>query len=666
MANKKENPKKTKLPFMECNGFVEPYESYTNKAGITFYVYTCEGCGKETTIPEEYIGNIPPGSPMFFKKCGCTAKKELTQHHDDCKKCGGPIYLTPGTAMYKKYCEFNGEEYTPRKEYCDTCLDEIVHSGECRNSACQTVGGDNVVEATFRDQLFYEKKEFSFPPTNCKNCREVKREFKKLDTISRKCDLCGDRFTVTYKKLIMILKNEDSFQIPDRCNSCNRLSDDQLKLMLQERELRIMKDEIKERMLELFKKDKHLIAKEKQRIEEEKIRAREEKKDIFNKKNKLYPWFTQMVFTYLLQKGLIDCEISHFDQLLLEEFEQYKEKVRGKTQGFANKVFEGVSNNLGDKFIEIIGRKNPSLASILQKARQTDKGLQDMIESFDNSSKHLERLFKIASFCLSLDMEDKEDLNTFIRQGLQSKQDVDKIIGKTKIEEFEKTILKSKRLRFEKYGGIHGSIYDESISMGKVLNELKEKELDVFAKIVSVLSDPLRQEGIEMIDKYSNTKKVDSLMKKIVEKRHKKKDDDLLVYDFYDLIRGTIIFKNMDEWKKATHLSIELLNKANMLVSYDPLLLRDGKEYLIQINFDLKVGEEAFELQFKTQSSKLFTNIDHGTVYKDDKNDNDDNKLTEQEGKMLEVFKQQFLLTEYLVLSDDDSDSDSQVNIIEC
>ena len=78
--------------------------------------------------------------------------------------CCRDLWSVIGPARKRALAEGN---YQQRKEYCDECLEEIVASAPCRNVGCKSIGGAGMVEATFGDQLFYEKKQFTFPPNNC-------------------------------------------------------------------------------------------------------------------------------------------------------------------------------------------------------------------------------------------------------------------------------------------------------------------------------------------------------------------------------------------------------------------------------------------------------------------------------------------------------------------
>lgn len=258
--------KRVPFPKMECVGYADPIFSHENKSGMSFSEHFCEGCGVSKTIPDIYAPS-PPGPPMFFglgkngDGCGCTKLKELTNYFDVCQKCSGPIYLTPGAAMFRKT---QGESYKPH-EYCADCLDAVVFSGPCRNSGCKSIGGTNEVEATFRDQLFYETRQFTFPPNNCSTCRKAIKLFKKRKEIRPVCTLCVKPFRVTDGVMIMMLKNESKCETPKVCVRCRALGPDERRRLEQERLITELEAKRRSEIGRLFAKDKAETEREKQR-----------------------------------------------------------------------------------------------------------------------------------------------------------------------------------------------------------------------------------------------------------------------------------------------------------------------------------------------------------------------------------------------------------------
>lgn len=234
---------------MDCYGFREPEWHHENRNGDVFYTCFCEGCGDERNPNHE--SNISWEGPVFYKDCigQCTRQRELTDYADACQRCGfEKVYLTPGTAMRRKIAAEKGEPYDQRKKYCDDCLDEVIHRVPCRNAGCGSIGGERFVEATFGEQLWYEKrKELTFPPNNCAVCRRMIKKFKSKPEIRPNCQLCKKPFRVTYGLLIIILKNENEFKIPRECVRCRGLSPaDRLRVERENSLLQIKKERIAE------------------------------------------------------------------------------------------------------------------------------------------------------------------------------------------------------------------------------------------------------------------------------------------------------------------------------------------------------------------------------------------------------------------------------------
>jgi hypothetical protein len=278
------------FPKMNCVGYQPPQFSHENKAGMSFYIYYCEGCGTEKTIPDIFA--LDPNPPMFFglgrnnDGCGCTKRKELTDYSDPCKECTGPIYLTPGAAMYRK---ISGSAYEQSKEYCESCLDRIVFSGKCRNLGCNSIGGLGIVEATFGEQLSYAKKNFTFPPNNCPKCRKAVKAFKERQEVRPTCRLCKKSFRVTYGVMIMILKNEEKCETPKECLRCRGLSPDDRRRLEQENALGVIGIQRRREVAKLLLGNKDELKLEKER----RAVAKEEKNREFRKRlqeiNKLTP-----------------------------------------------------------------------------------------------------------------------------------------------------------------------------------------------------------------------------------------------------------------------------------------------------------------------------------------------------------------------------------------
>lgn len=285
--------------------------SHENKAGMTFSEHYCEGCGASKIIPDIYAPD--PNPPLFFglgrngDGCGCTKRRELTDYSDPCRKCNGPIYLTPGAAMYRKGA---GASYQQRSDYCDSCLAEVVFAGQCRNMGCASIGGTGHVQATFGEQLFYEKKQYTFPPNNCATCRRAVKAFKRRQEVRPTCILCLRPFRVTYGVMIMMLKNEPKCETPKMCLRCRALSPDDRRRLEQERLLLELQGERRKEIARLFAGDKQELEREHHR----RIEARRDKeqrlRQLLETLSRLSPRDVRVALDRALKEGVLPSILS--------------------------------------------------------------------------------------------------------------------------------------------------------------------------------------------------------------------------------------------------------------------------------------------------------------------------------------------------------------------
>ncbi len=171
----------------------------------------------------------------------------------------------------------------------DPRLDEIVASVRCRNVGCQSIGGEGMVEATRGEQIFYEEKQLHFPPNNCKVCRTAKKAYKELQEVRPTCQLCKNPFRVTYGVLIMILKNEERFEVPKECLRCRGLSPDERHRMVRENELDDISQQRRREVAKILAGDKQALARERERLVAAKQLKKGEFLRLLTQMNKLTP-----------------------------------------------------------------------------------------------------------------------------------------------------------------------------------------------------------------------------------------------------------------------------------------------------------------------------------------------------------------------------------------
>jgi len=106
------------------------------------------------------------------------------------------------------------------------------------------------MQATFGEKLFYQKKGYTFPPTNCKVCRKAKQTFR---GVQGTCNLCHKSYQISAGKMIMILKNESQFRLPTECPHCRNLSPDERRQMEREKELQGIAKKEMNRFIDIYR-----------------------------------------------------------------------------------------------------------------------------------------------------------------------------------------------------------------------------------------------------------------------------------------------------------------------------------------------------------------------------------------------------------------------------
>lgn len=125
----------------------------------------------------------------------------------------------------------HGQDERPRMyPYCSTCKTGIVYVSKCRNIGCR---GDGVLRCTGDQKqglLFMgtQKGEVFWPPKQCNTCREFIKELTDQPT---QCKVCLKYwvFGKDRQRFLVIEKPISEFRIPERCDGCAALTEDQIK-----------------------------------------------------------------------------------------------------------------------------------------------------------------------------------------------------------------------------------------------------------------------------------------------------------------------------------------------------------------------------------------------------------------------------------------------------
>lgn len=127
----------------------------------------------------------------------------------------------------------NGRRERPRMyPYCHACKHGIVYRAPCRNVGCRGDGqircvGDTKQGLVYLTQL---KGESFWPVKNCDDCREF---IGSLKDATSQCLCCLKHWVFSAGRQIMLVRNEkrERFKIPELCDGCASLSDEQRKAM---------------------------------------------------------------------------------------------------------------------------------------------------------------------------------------------------------------------------------------------------------------------------------------------------------------------------------------------------------------------------------------------------------------------------------------------------
>lgn len=114
--------------------------------------------------------------------------------------------------------------------YCQTCKGGVVYTAPCRNVGCR---GDHQIRCTGNTKqglvlLTQQRGEAFWPVKNCDECREF---IDSLHDVATQCKCCFKHWVFSAGRQIMLVRNEsrDRFKVPDFCDGCLSLSEDQRK-----------------------------------------------------------------------------------------------------------------------------------------------------------------------------------------------------------------------------------------------------------------------------------------------------------------------------------------------------------------------------------------------------------------------------------------------------
>lgn len=156
--------------------------------------------------------------PEFVGDGGCIGNGRINLMQE----CG------KGTAFWFL---MNGQDERPKMyPYCSVCKTGIVYVSKCRNVGCR---GDGVLRCTgdWKSRLLYAgsmQGEAFWPPKQCDTCREFIKELTDQPT---QCKVCLKYWVFGKERQKFLVKDKpvSEFRIPERCDGCASLTEDQIK-----------------------------------------------------------------------------------------------------------------------------------------------------------------------------------------------------------------------------------------------------------------------------------------------------------------------------------------------------------------------------------------------------------------------------------------------------
>lgn len=211
-----------------------------------FFECTVPGCNNSVVVTDQktlhWCNHHPGERPKGYDICdSCEAllptlsvkclNKALCDGDHECIG-NGRINLMQergrGTAYWFL---MNGQTERPQMyPYCSVCKTGIVYANKCRNVGCRGDGSLLCTGDKKQGLLFMgtQKGETFWPPKQCDACREFIKELTDQPT---QCKVCLKYwvFGKDRQRFLVIEKPVSEFRIPERCDGCAALTEDQIK-----------------------------------------------------------------------------------------------------------------------------------------------------------------------------------------------------------------------------------------------------------------------------------------------------------------------------------------------------------------------------------------------------------------------------------------------------
>lgn len=251
-------------------------------------------------------------------------------------------------------------------------------------------------------------------------------------------------------------------------------------------------------------------------------------------------------------------------------------------------------------------------ATTLDSALQTGERTEAIVTTLEGESKHMEASpsdvdsvsLELAASGSEIFIDDNKEMN------------INPETGNNKLNEFINLRKQSPEMALSTK-----EISENPEEVRRVaetlLNQIKESIEPILTKELETITEICRSQGAEVIGKSQRTKSTESLVNKI--KHNAAAGKDYAIGDATDLLGGRVVVKDLHSLELVMKQVEDLYGKKGVILEKENKFVKNqGKNnpyraihYIIQTE-----GGNCFELQLKTESSMIASDLYHNAVYK--------------------------------------------------
>lgn len=251
-------------------------------------------------------------------------------------------------------------------------------------------------------------------------------------------------------------------------------------------------------------------------------------------------------------------------------------------------------------------------ATSLDRALQTGERTEQVVKSLDDTSEHME----VGPVDVDLISKELAAGGSKIFIDDRKEKNINLETGEKKLDEFIETRKQSPEMALSRKEISENPEEVKRVAEG-ILDKVKRETEPVLRKELETITDICKSQGAEVIGMSQRTKSAESLVKKI--KLNADAGRDYAIGDATDLLGGRIVVKDLHSLELVMGQVEELYGKKGVILEKENKFVKNqGKNnpyraihYIIQTE-----DGNCFELQLKTESSMIASDLYHNAVYK--------------------------------------------------